>query len=815
MKIRLKAFSVVGFSSAIIVLLTLFILKFLIINYIEKQEIEITRHNYGMALTLLQRDEDSLESMALDWSQWDDTYEFIQNRNSRYIEVNLPVNILNSMGLNFILYYNKDLELVYNVENTEESGPELDSILKLNNARVLSALKKGPLTGLYGIGSKNAIVSVAPVTTSDGTAPAGGYLVLGRYIDPTLISYMEEVLRVNLQIVSSQNLEKLKNQGFFQLTYDDIIFLVQKSNENIISYTQLKDIFGSKSLLLVQSMRRDNHHGGMTAVTYFGFFFILALLLITFISIVMIDKLVTNPLRRFHEFMWKVGKTRDTSARINIPGTDEIAELGFLTNNMLQKLDESYEEMKVMKERFKLTLEATNDGYFDANLITNEVDISSTWLKYLGYDEIKGTVDFDRCLENIVYKEERDLLLDAFNQCKNKEADFLRVELRVAKKSKEVLWIVVRGKVVQYDEEGVPVRFICTISDISERKKLEEESIFLSQTDIVTGLKNRAFLEDTMKRSERYSLENTWIIMGDVNGLKLINDSFGHLEGDRLLKTIGTILKDCCPEEDIPARWGGDEFVVYIRDKSEVYVVNLMKSIKKACDRVKDYPIKVSITLGYASRGKELLALNTVLKLAEERMYRHKLLESRSTRSSIIASLEQTLHEKHIETLEHTKRIRKMCVRVGTRMGLTHEELDELVLLGALHDIGKIGIPESILMKPGKLTDEEWVSMKKHTEIGYRIAAATPELAHIADDILYHHERFDGTGYPHGLSGKNIPKLARILSIVDSFDVMTHERVYKNSMGVEEAVAELRKCSGKQFDPEIVELFISSLKIIN
>ncbi len=815
MKIRLKAFSVVGLSSAVIVLLTLFILKFLIINYIEKQEFEITKHNYDRALAVLQRDEDALRNMALDWSQWDDTYEFIQNRNSRYIQVNLPQNILNSMDLNFILYYDKDFRLVYDLVNTPESGSELYSVLRLDNIKASSASKKGPLSGLYRVGNKNVIVAVSPITTSDGTGPADGYLVLGRYLDPTFISYMEEVLQVNLQIVSSTNLEKVKNSRYLQLTYDNISFQVQENNENTISYTRLKDIFGGESLLLVQIMRRDIHHDGMTAVTYFGSFFFLALLLITFISIVMIDKLVTNRLRRFHDFMWNVGKTRDTSARINIPGTDEIAELGLLTNNMLQKLDESYEEMKLLKERFKLTLEATNDGYIDANLVANEVYISSTWLNYLGYDEIKGTVDFDRCLQNILYEEDRELFMNTFSQCINKENDFLRVEFRVANKSKEVLWIVVRGKVVQYDEEGAPIRFICTISDITERKKLKEESIFLSQTDIVTGLKNRAYLEDTMTRSERYSAENTWIIMGDVNGLKLINDSFGHQEGDRLLKTIGTILKECCSKDDIPARWGGDEFVVYIRDKSEEYVENLMRSIKKACERVKNFPIKVSITLGYANRGKDLLSLNTVLKMAEERMYRHKLLESRSTRSSIIASLEQTLNEKHIETLEHTKRIRKMCVRVGNRMGLTHEEMDELVLLGALHDIGKIGIPESILMKPGKLTDEEWVTMKKHTEIGYRIATATPELAHIADDILYHHERVDGMGYPHGLSGKNIPKLARIISIVDSFDVMTHERLYKSTMRVEEAVIELRNCSGKQFDPEIVELFISSLKIIN
>lgn len=550
---------------------------------------------------------------------------------------------------------------------------------------------------------------------------------------------------------------------------------------------------------------------GHDTIIYFVLFFFLTLLLITFISLYTMDKLIRNRLNKFYDFLWNVGKTRDTSARICITGSDELSGLANSMNNMLKELDECYEDMKLLKERFKLTLEATNDGYIDANLIEDQVYISPVWLKYLGYDESIDTVDFESCLKVIADRDDREKVISTMNKCKTKEIDSVRLELKILKKSMDTLWIVIRGKIVQYGEEDVPKRFICAISDITQRKKFEEESKFLSQTDVVTGLKNRAYLEEVLSTTEREAGENTWIIMGDVNGLKLVYDSFGHQEGDRLLKTIGNILTECCTNDETPARWGGDEFVVYIRDKNEQYVQNLIERITNACESVKTYPIKASITMGYACRGPGLMPMNSVLKRAEEGMYRHKLLESRSTRSSIISSLEQTLHEKHIETLEHTKRIRKMCVKVGNRMGLSHEEMDELVLLGALHDIGKIGIPESILMKPGKLSEEEWVIMKKHTEIGYRIATATPELAHIADEILYHHERFDGTGYPHGLSAKSIPKLARVISIVDAFDVMTHDRVYNTAISVGEAIEELRKNSGQQFDPDIVELFISSI----
>jgi HD-GYP domain-containing protein (c-di-GMP phosphodiesterase class II) len=193
-------------------------------------------------------------------------------------------------------------------------------------------------------------------------------------------------------------------------------------------------------------------------------------------------------------------------------------------------------------------------------------------------------------------------------------------------------------------------------------------------------------------------------------------------------------------------------------------------------------------------------------------MYRNKLLESRSAKSSILRSLEQSLHEKHIETEEHTRRIANICVQIGRRMGLTQEELDEVVLLGLLHDIGKIGIPEAILLKPDKLTQDEWEIMKTHSEIGYRIALSTPELAHVAEKILSHHEHYDGSGYPRGLKNKEIPKLSRLLSIVDSYDVMTHTRLYKDAMNAESAVQEVQKCSGKQFDPEMVEQFLTILR---
>ena len=174
-----------------------------------------------------------------------------------------------------------------------------------------------------------------------------------------------------------------------------------------------------------------------------------------------------------------------------------------------------------------------------------------------------------------------------------------------------------------------------------------------------------------------------------------------------------------------------------------------------------------------------------------------------------------TLYEKSNETEEHSKRIETYCHAIGRKLHLSSKEMDELSLLALLHDIGKVSIDPNILKKPGPLTPEEWEEMKRHTQIGYRIAQVTPELAVVADLILSHHERWDGNGYPRGLKEGEIPLSCRILSVADAYDAMTNDRVYRKAMSNEKAVYELEKNSGTQFEPSIVRLFTDFLQSSN
>ncbi|MGL5353212.1 MAG: diguanylate cyclase, partial [Clostridium sp.] len=301
------------------------------------------------------------------------------------------------------------------------------------------------------------------------------------------------------------------------------------------------------------------------------------------------------------------------------------------------------------------------------------------------------------------------------------------------------------------------------------------------------------------------------VIMGDANGLKLVNDTFGHQEGDKLLIQIANALKDVCQNIGEVFRLGGDEFVVLIPNATHKLCEDIIKSIVNKCNEYENNLFKISISLGASVKECINKDLYKNLKEAEDRVYRQKLLQKKSIKSSILNSLKIGIGASSEETEEHTSRVVYNAIKIGEKLELELSELDELRIVAELHDIGKIGISEEILLKEGKLSEEEFEIIKTHTEKGYRIIKAASELKDVAQGVLYHHERWDGAGYPMGLKGEEIPLYSRIISIVDAFDVMTNDRVYKKGIDKRSAIEELRACSGTQFDPNIVDIFVECI----
>ena len=198
---------------------------------------------------------------------------------------------------------------------------------------------------------------------------------------------------------------------------------------------------------------------------------------------------------------------------------------------------------------------------------------------------------------------------------------------------------------------------------------------------------------------------------------------------------------------------------------------------------------------------------------AEEMMYKIKMLESKSIKSRTLKLIVNTLYEKSERDDLHSKGVSKICKLIGNTMGMSKEKISELEILGDIHDIGKVGVSQNILNKVGELSEEEWEEIRKHPQIGYHIVSSSSDISFLGESVLTHHEKYDGSGYPKGLKGDEIPLMARILSVADAYDAMVSYRPYRKTKTRNEAIEELRKYSGTQFDPKIVEIFIS--KVIN
>lgn len=349
-------------------------------------------------------------------------------------------------------------------------------------------------------------------------------------------------------------------------------------------------------------------------------------------------------------------------------------------------------------------------------------------------------------------------------------------------------------------------------NDITDQKSIENELIYMSYHDHLTGLYNRRFFEEEMNRQNTSSRLPLSVIIADINGVKLVNDAFGHAEGDRLIFDCARLISSCCKPGYTLSRTGGDEFAILMPNTDGDTAYSVMKkiqdTIKEFVGNAKNDRFTHSISLGFATRKTMGDDLNQTIKTAEEYMYQRKLLEHSSSHSAIVSSIKATMLEKSHETEEHAERLVKLTRAMATKLGLPQSDQDRLELLATLHDIGKVGISDQILTKPGKLSDSEWVEMKRHPEIGYRIAISSPELLPVAESILYHHERWDGKGYPQKLSGESIPLHARILAVADAYDAMTEDRAYRKAMPHEQAVEEIIRNAGSQFDPHIVTAFL-------
>jgi len=377
-------------------------------------------------------------------------------------------------------------------------------------------------------------------------------------------------------------------------------------------------------------------------------------------------------------------------------------------------------------------------------------------------------------------------------------------------KSKEERFILFYNTVIK-NSKGQITGVLLSGEDITERKEAEEKVLYLSYHDQLTGLYNRRFYEEELRRLDTERNYPITLVMLDINGLKLTNDAFGHQVGDLLLEKAAKVLKMECRADEIVARIGGDEFVLLLPKTDEKEANQIIERINVAINKEKIDQAILSVSIGFAVKQDASDDMTKVFKKAEDDMYRHKLSESSSMRSKTIDLIMNSLYIKSHREMLHSKRVSELCEAIAIKMNFKNDDINRLRIAGLMHDIGKIGIPDHLLNKMGKLDGNKRNEMERHSEVGYRILSSVNEFSEIADYVLEHHERWDGKGYPGGIKGKDISLQARIIAIADSYDAMTSDRTYWKRLRKKEARDEIRRCSGRQFDPEIVKIFIEKV----
>ena len=385
-----------------------------------------------------------------------------------------------------------------------------------------------------------------------------------------------------------------------------------------------------------------------------------------------------------------------------------------------------------------------------------------------------------------------------------------RGEYEIITSSGEHKWVMELGQGI-YDNNGHAEALEGIILDITERKKQDHQITYLKEHDLLTGLYNPSYLEQEKKRLDQSEFLPLSIAICDIDGLRMINDAYGNEEGDQLISKTAILLQNNLRKDHVLGRSGGGEFMLLLpntdSETAHQLKLDIERSVKSYNKNNENAPYTISVSIGYATKEEMNQQMDDMIRLAKEYLHRRKLLNRNSSHSAIVSSIMATLYAKSQETEMHGERLGKFCQMIGRALGLTQSDLEAAELVSMLHDIGKIGVDDRILNKPGPLNDDEWKIMKQHPEIGYRIVMSTPQLQHIAEYILFHHERWDGKGYPKGLHGEDIPLISRIVSVADAFDAMTEDRIYRKGLSIETTINEINKNAGTQFDPHIVAIF--------
>lgn len=482
--------------------------------------------------------------------------------------------------------------------------------------------------------------------------------------------------------------------------------------------------------------------------------------------------------------------------------------LGYRANNrdITSRLN-AENALKESEERYRLLTEFASDVIWVLNLSKSRFTyISPAVYQLRGYTVEEAMAE---TLEEALTPESRVRVAEVIQtnlQMMHNDAvskDYYITEIQQPCKDGRLIWVEVSTKLRISDDGDLEV--VGVSRNIEERKRQEQQVRYLSYYDQLTEVYNRRFYEEEMKRLDTARNLPLTLIMADVNGLKLVNDAFGHISGDALLKGVARVIKNAAREDDIIARIGGDEFIMLLPKTRESEAAKIVERIKMNLARESNEQVIMSVSFGWATKTMPEENMESVFSTAEDYMYRRKLMESKSMKSQTFHMITQTLYKKDRFEETHSLAVGELCRLLGRELKLTDLEIEDCQLMGQLHDIGIIGVDRLVLAVDDPLDPKASDEFSRHPEIGYHILRSISEVAHLSDYILSHHEKLDGSGYPRGLSGNALPLLSRILALAEKYCDMTGGTPHHRQYNPEDAMAFLKDMRDVQYDGKVID----------
>jgi len=500
-------------------------------------------------------------------------------------------------------------------------------------------------------------------------------------------------------------------------------------------------------------------------------------------------------------------------------------------------LTEANARLAVIEERLRLALESGKLGSWDLDLATHHyVEISDIWKSNFGRPGV-GNITQDEFLL-FLHPDDRERVHEAAAKAVKERHDY-GAEYRAIWPDGSVHWMSANGKLL-YDSQGNPKRLIGVTQIIDERKQAEEDRERelervkdLADRDPLTGLLNhRAFYKCLDEEVANVTEISTSLaaVMLDMDSFKFFNAAYGHAVGDQVLRQVADRLRTLCRPQDTLARFGGDEFALLLHEAPGTAAAEVEARLRASLEGLVFQPegqasaIPLTVSIGAALFPEETGDRMRLMKLADERLLRSKSGTSQDTPAdyvrralahvdgfSMLAALVTAVDNKDRYTSRHSEDVMKYGVLIAQKLGIEEQEQNTVAVAALLHDVGKIGVPDAILRKPAKLTDEEFLAVKQHPQMGAIMVASVTGLENTLDAVRYHHERWDGGGYPAGLSGEETPLIARIMAVADAYSAMTTDRPYRQGMSREKALSILEEGSGVQWDPACVGAFVAAL----